>query len=299
LHDGRREYGTDVVIEAMLDVLGNRYFNTRFGYFPIPMGYINNNDEPVMFNSVNRPEVERIIIPSSWVALGAMAYGSLTNHLSYSTVLVEGLNAGDFIGGSWIRQGRGTHSLPKDAAWGGQLLFSEGEEWQFGLSTYVGSSGIAGTPEDPGRLRLPTAVHAAHGRYAQRRYSVTGVYSRGRLARTAEAFARTGQVLGARTHGRYLEGDYDILPWFVKSPGRQRFRVFSRLEWLNTHASTDGALMDKPRTEQDLRILTFGASYAPKRNLMFKSNYQFRTNNFKASPVPESNLAEFGMGFIF
>lgn len=139
LQDGTREYGRDSVIEAMLDYLIHRNFNMRFGFYPLPMGYINNSDEPVMFRSVNRPEVERLIIPSSWISLGVMGFGAIprTEHFSWSLGVVGGLDAAEFQPGSWIRQGRQIHhSIPKETAAHGQISWSTGEHLQAGLSGY-------------------------------------------------------------------------------------------------------------------------------------------------------------------
>ncbi|MCW5965424.1 MAG: hypothetical protein KIT83_15415 [Bryobacterales bacterium] len=300
IHDGTREYGTDIVIEAMLDYLIHPRFNTRFGFFPLPMGYLNNNDEPVMFNSVNRPEVERVIIPSSWIMLGTMAFGKVAGNLSYSAGIVGGLDGSDFVEGTWIRQGRQIHhGIPKDFASVGQLLYRTGEDIQFGVSAYRGASGVDGTEDALERVRMPTTVFSAHGRYHKPRFSITGVATQGQLGRTAEAFERIGQVMGSRTYGYYLEADHDILPYFLKQAGNRRLKVFARTEWLNTHARTDAALLGRVRNEQDLRIVTIGANYAPKRSFVFKGNYQFRTNRFANAPVPESDVAEFGVGFIF
>lgn len=45
--------------------------------------------------------------------------------------------------------------------------------------------------------------------------------------------------------------------------------------------------------------MTLGANYRPRRNLIFKANYQFRSNFQNVSGRPESNVAEFGLGFIY
>jgi hypothetical protein len=295
-----REKGTDVVIEAMMDFLLHRHFNFRIGYFPLPIGYINNNDEPVMFNSVNRPEVERVIIPTSWVTLGLKGFGRLTPRLAYSVALVGGLDAGNFLEGSWIRQGRQVyHSIPSDYASVAQFVYYRGERFQTGISGYHGASGLGEVIGGEGRIKLPTTLGAVHARYSTSRYSLTAVASQGALGRTSDLFARTGQVLGSRTYGWYLEGDHDILPYFRRQATDRKVHVFSRYERLNTHWRIDPALAYLPRREQDLRVVTLGANYRPRRNLILKANYQFRSNFGNVSGRPESNLAEFGLGFIY
>lgn len=292
LHDGTREYGRDIVIEAMLDYLIHRNFNLRFGFYPLPMGYINNNDEPVMFRSVNRPEVERLIIPSSWISLGVMGFGAVprTESVTWSLGVVGGLDAAEFQPGSWLRQGRQIHhGLPKDAAAHGQLGWSSGEHLQVGLSGYYGQSGAA-APDAVERVRATTSLGAAHFRYAPGRASVVGVASMGGLRNTEGLYELTGRTLGARTNGMYVEPSYAFR--------NGKLPLFARFERLNTHARVAGALQPFRANEGDLRIVTTGVNYLPKRNLVFKANYQFRWNRSPFA-APEANLMEFGFGFIY
>ena len=51
---------------AHLDFLLNHWFNVRAGLVLVPMGYINEIHEPTSYFGVNRPEVERQIIPATW-----------------------------------------------------------------------------------------------------------------------------------------------------------------------------------------------------------------------------------------
>lgn len=291
LQDGTREFGRDIVIEAMVDYLVHDNFNLRFGFYPLPMGYLNNNDEPVMFRSVNRPEVERLIIPSSWISLGAMAFGGVpkTRNLSWSAGIVGGLDAAEFQPGSWIRQGRQIHhSIPRETAAHAQITWHAGEHAQIGISGYSGDSG-AERPEG-GRLKAGTRLGAAHFRYAPGRFALTGVAALGGLSNTSGIRELTGRTLGARTNGMYLEPSYTFR--------NGKLPLFARFERLNTHARVAPALQTARANEGDLRIVTLGANYLPKRNIVFKGNYQFRANR---SPFgqPDANLVEFGFGFIF
>jgi hypothetical protein len=292
LQDGTQEFGRDIVIEAMLDYLMHPYFNMRFGFYPIPIGYLNNSDEPVMFRSVNRPEVERLIIPSSWISLGMMGFGGVpgTEHFSWSAGVVGGLDAAEFRPGSWIRQGRQIHhGIPKDAAAHAQVAWSKGEHLQVGLSGYHGQSGT-GLDDGAGRLRATTSLGALHARYVAGHASLVGVATMGGLGNTEGIHALTGRTLGARTNGAYVEPSYTFR--------NGKFPIFARFETLNTHARVTQSLDRFRADERDLRITTVGANYQPKRNLVFKGNYQFRHNRSPFSS-PEANLIEFGFGFIY
>ncbi len=294
LHDGRQEIGNDIVVEAMVDWILRPSFNLRFGYFPLPMGYLNNNDEPVMFRSVNRPEVERLIIPSSWIMPGAMAFGALGEKASWSLGVVEGLRADDFIASSWVRQGRG-HGLPKDAAAFGQAMVVPSDKLQMGLSGYGGHSG-APLPGG-GRLRLPTYLGAAHVHYRGDPWQVTAVAAKGALGRTPQLYELTGELLGNRTYGWYFEPSYNLLPRLRGKQGKAQVPVFLRYERLNTRQRVAEPLRRRHNGSDQLRITAVGLNYLPKRHLAFKANYQFR--RVPAGGRRQPNLMEFGIGFVY
>jgi hypothetical protein len=291
LQNGTQEFGNDIVIEAMLDYLIKPEINLRFGFYPITIGYINNNDEPVMFRSVNRPEVERLIIPSSWISLGVMAFGAVprTRNFSWAGGVVAGLDAAEFQPGSWIRQGRHLGGVPRDPSAVGQLLYQPREDFQFGLSGYAGNSG-APLPDSSGRLKAPTSIGAVHSRYRRGPFTIVGVGTAGSLGNTAGIYELTDRPIGARTYGWYVEPSYAIR--------RGKLPLFARVERLNTHARVDSSLQAVREGEKDLRIFTLGANYLPRPNIVLKANYQLRKNN---SPFggPEPNMFEMGFGFIF
>lgn len=142
LHDGTREGHAEFIIEAFMDFILHDAFKARAGFFPLTIGYVNNNDEPVMFYSVNRSEVERIIIPSSWIELGVMFYGNISNNLSYALALSQGLNSASYLSGTWIRQGREIRlDIPQSLTFNPQLNFTGIENITLSTSAYLGNSG--------------------------------------------------------------------------------------------------------------------------------------------------------------
>jgi hypothetical protein len=296
LHDGTREVGNDIVIEAMLDFVIHQRVNVRLGYSPLPIGYINNNDEPVMFFSVNRPEVERLILPTSWISLGAMAFGRLPGHVDYFVGRVGGLNSSEFIGASWVRQGRQIHhGVPEDFAWVGKVERPFAEGLVAGVSGYRGGSGD-GRTVDGRDVRGLLSIGSAHAKFETRDLRLLGVSTWGTLRDTEDIHALTGEVLGRRTYGYYLEAGHDLLPLLGRRSETKKAPIFARYERLNTHRRVADALRHVPRVENDLRVVTVGANYSPRRSLVFKANYQFQRN---FSRPEEGNRAELGVGFIY
>ncbi|MEA1920198.1 MAG: hypothetical protein U9N52_10185 [Campylobacterota bacterium] len=86
--------GDTVAVEFMyLDFLINSAFNIRLGHLLVPMGLVNVRHEPTLFNTVQRPEVERYILPSTWHENGVLAYGSIgESGLNYTAGFVNALN---------------------------------------------------------------------------------------------------------------------------------------------------------------------------------------------------------------
>ncbi len=93
-HGANAEDGGEVVIEFMyLDFLLQKEINLRLGHVLVPMGLINLRHEPTLFNTVQRPEVENKLIPSTWHENGALAYGRFENlGLEYTAGVINALN---------------------------------------------------------------------------------------------------------------------------------------------------------------------------------------------------------------
>ena len=108
-----------------LDFALSPEFNIRAGSMLIPVGHINEFHEPNRFLTVERPDLHKYVIPTSWSGGGAGIFGSLSNGLNYRLYLVNSLqsvrattaSAGDGNGNggaalqfkdtSGIRSGRG------------------------------------------------------------------------------------------------------------------------------------------------------------------------------------------------
>lgn len=323
LHYKDLESHHEIVIEAFVDYLFKEQLKARFGFYPLTIGYVNNNDEPVMFYSVNRSEVERLITPSTWIEFGAMLYGNIDRNWSYALGFSQGLNSRNYLSGSWIRQGREVRFGPlRSIAVNPQLTYTDRKGLTVSASGYYGNSGqgdevmtASGLSEIKGRIDLTTAyIKYDRGNF---RFITVGTY--GKLGDTEKIFERTkdeagenGQVLGSRTFGYLFETGFDVLPYLQKSktlrPHKKTFlydnhdmklSFFGRYERLNTHRQIHRSLMHLPRNESNMRIYTVGVNFNTKENIVLKANYQFRRNLSSTDPEPVKNIVETGVGFIF
>ncbi|MFC4870626.1 hypothetical protein [Negadavirga shengliensis] len=330
LHDGDREAHAEFLFEAFLDYLWRDYLKVRFGYFPLPIGYVNNNDEPVMFYSVNRAEVERLITPTTWIEFGAMFYGNITRDLSYSLGVSQGLNAAGYLSGTWIRQGREiTFGIPKSLSLSPKFIYNGIPNLSLSVSGFFGDSGqerVISREGEERTVNAPVRIGTGYAKYETGKWRIVAIGTTGSLGNTADIFqlsydeTGTAQIMGDKTYGYLFELGHDILPYFKKRKeeksgflyhtGEFKLPVFLRFERLDTHFRYNEGLIPPQGptifpirhqlTHNDLRIWTIGANFNLKENIVLKGNYQFRKNlNTGPGSFEEGDRLEFGFGFIF
>lgn len=326
LHDGNRELEWDAIPEIFADFTIHPAFNVRVGTAQVPIGYINNNDEPIEFFSVNRPEVERVIIPSQWIELGVQVYGKIGPRSHWMLHAFRGNDGRKFYEATWVRRGRHPAFDYFAPAFAFQLQTSPIDHLELSASTVVMESGTRSEIDFDGRterVRAPTTLTSAWARYESGDLHLMALGVVGTMAQTDKMFDLTeqygdngGQVFGRQTYGAYVEVGWDILPLlrgrqertgrsFFHRANEMKLPLFFRYERLDTHASVDANLErrvgpDAPIIRSNLDVVTVGFNFNTRKNLLFKANYQFRHNR---SGIPgitdEGNRFEAGMGFIF
>jgi hypothetical protein len=316
MNDGTNERHFEFQPEVFADFLFSEKFNLRLGTHQAQIGYINNSDEPVMFYTVNRPEVERIIIPSTWIDLGVMTYGKINKDFKWSASLYQGLDPTDLRGATWIRRGRAdalrfnfegftaNSSLKYTGLKNTELVLN-------GLYSKIGKANISSN----------TYLLSSYVRREYKNWSFMALGAIGGSDNTQGLFEITrqasidnvGQVLGRNVYGFYTEVGYNIWP-FLKGNRKSandiknllvrsseiKLPIFIRYERLNTHNRIDESLINEPIFKSDLTAITIGANFNPRRNIVIKTNYQFRNNKAPlADGSFEGNRFEIGLGFIF
>lgn len=324
-NDGTEESDFEYFPEFFIDFLINKRFNVRIGTHQPGIGYINNNDEPILFYSVNRPEVERMLIPSQWIDLGLMTYGHLNDNFKWSASIYQGLDAENLNGSTWIRRGRDKALRFNFDSYllNGKLLYTGIENTELSVSGLYSPVGLGNTIERNGAIenvRANTYLGSAYARYTYKNLSLMALGVFGNVSNTDQLFYLTQnssigpQVIGSEILGFYAEASYDILPllgfkkqkddakndnFFFK---REEFKLplFARIERLDTHRSVHELLRDQEILRSNLTTLTLGANFNTRRNIVFKANYQFRWNK-ETLPTGEfeGDRIEVGLGFIF
>jgi hypothetical protein len=316
MNDGREEQHFEFQPEVFADFLFSEKFNLRLGTHQAQIGYINNSDEPVMFYTVNRPEVERIIIPSTWIDLGVMTYGKFNKNLKWSSSLYQGLDPTGLRGATWMRRGRA------DALRFNFEGFTANSSLKYtGLKdTELAINGLF-SKMGKGEISSNTYLVSSYVRKEYKNWSFMALGALGGTDNTQGLFELTrqssvnnvGQVLGSTVYGYYTEVGYDIWPLlkgkrdakdvknnFLVKGNEIKLPLFIRYERLNTHSKIDESLAAEPIFQSDLTAITIGANFNPRRNIVIKTNYQFRNNKAPlADGSFEGNRFELGLGFIF
>lgn len=287
--------GGEVSVEfAALDFFINDMANVRAGMVLMPMGFINQIHEPPFFFGNNRPEVERRIIPSTWREIGAGLFGELAPGLTYTTYVVNGMNADNFSS-SGIRSGRqsGAQAKAEDLAYVGRLDYAPDylPGVTIGGSAYIGNSG-QNKLYNGHKLDVTTQLYEAHLQWKYRGLEFRTLGSFGRIGDAAALSAAKGTTIGSENYGWYSEVGYDILP-HIFPDSTQYLAPFFRYEKMDTLASVPVGFADD--LSKDLEIFQIGMNYKPIPNVVIKADY--RNFNQKAGTSPDDfNL---GVGFIF
>lgn len=160
-----------------LDFLLDPKFNVRAGTVLIPVGFLNEFHEPVLFWTVERPVIQTRVIPTSWNGTGGGFFGTFGNFLggmNYRLYAVNSLQSvreagyssgsgngaggasGRFRASSGIRSGRlqANNAIAEDIAITGRIEFSNLlPGFQLAGSFYTGNS-THGLMEENGRTTL-------------------------------------------------------------------------------------------------------------------------------------------------
>lgn len=291
---GDEEKGEVSVEFAALDFFFNPMVNARAGLVLMPMGFINQIHEPPFYFGNNRPEVERRIIPSTWRENGAGLFGELLPGLTYTTYVVNGMNAADFTSNG-IRDGRqsGSEALAEDLAFTGRMDYAPPvlPGLTVGGSMYLGNSG-QNQEFDGKKVDVFTQLYEGHLQWKYRGLEFRTLGAWGHISDAAVLSAAKGQTIGSQNFGWYAEVGYDILPHFIPKT-TQYLAPFFRYEILDTIAKAPtGFSDDESRSRQ---IYQIGLQYKPIPNVVIKADYR----NFEADAGYIADDFNLGLGFIF
>lgn len=283
---------------AYLDFLINPAVNVRAGSMLMPVGPLNEFHEPPLFYSVERPYVQNVIIPTTWQEGGAGIFGAPLPGLKYRLYLVSGLNGAEFTAGKGIRGGRGKvaggeeQPLSGDElAFVGRLEYTAIPGLAIGGSAY---SGGANQEADPALDGVGVTILEGDIRYRKSGFDLTGVYAQIDIDGAEKIKAKTGELVGEKLVGWYIEGAYDILrPLALQS--EKRLMAFVRYEQINTQDEVPSGFSANPKN--DRQVTTFGVAYYPITDVALKADFERWKN--EAATDNDGNRFNLGVTYMF
>ena len=285
------EHVKEVYVEqAFLSYSITDNLNLRAGLMLVPMGIVNEYHEPTTFNGVERPGMDKSIIPSTWREIGFGLNGRMDNaSLKYQLYLFNGFKSDGLGGSNGIRSGRqkgaeamwNTTNVSFDLDWYGV------NGLKLGFSGYFGDSNVDEGVDVPG---VGISMLGLDARYTKDRFGMRGQYITTSIDGSEEYNTAWESDLGSKMNGWYIETSYNLMG----SDKTERLDLFARYSNYDTHAEVAGSLTRND--EYNRNVLTTGLSWHVAKGAAFKMDYQILGNE---GPDNNTSVINFGMGFWF
>lgn len=290
------------------DLLDNLSLNA--GLMLIPMGIQNLYHEPPTFNGVERTNVDKYIIPTTWREMGIGLSGRSNAYaLNYQLMAVNGFNgysdeSGRFSGKSGLRGGRqkGAESYITYPDFSARVSYYGIQGLTLGGSIYIGDSeteaysGLDLSNENSVASADSTIIGinmiGVDARYKKGATQIRGQYIVATLDNTNQYNSKTGKDLGSKIMGYYTEIGYNLLH---NRDSEEELIAFVRYENYDTHAEVDSEMIRNDaynRTE-----VTFGLGWKFAKGAMLKADYQMLSN--ESSPDEYTGQFNFGTAIWF
>lgn len=295
------EHVKEVYVEqAFLNYSFSTAFNLRGGLMLVPMGYVNEYHEPPVFYGVERPGLDKYVVPTTWRELGIGATGNLENlSLRYQAYIFNGFisykeGEGTLRGVDGLRKGRqkGAESVIQSPNLSVKLDYYGILGLKIGVAGYFGETQTDDTSVEHSTVGV--SMIGLNATYLYRDLTLRGQYIFTSLSGTEEYNDLTGSDLGSKIDGYYLEAAYNFLPLIAKN-SQKTLSVFGRYEMYNTHADTAGALA--VNQAYDRTDITVGFDFKIAPGVVVKADYQWLTDAKEGSN--RDNLFNAGVGFMF
>lgn len=289
--------GGEVALEQVyLDYQVADALTLRSGLILPPVGIVNETHEPPTFNGVARPAFDHDVIPTTWREIGVGVLGRVPGMgaLQYRLYLVNGLLAEGFSAGEGIRGGRqeGREASFANPSLTGRLEWA-GPGLRVGGSFWYGGSADTATAVGTGTFAAPVTIVSADARFELGGLALRGVVANVSIGDAQAINLQYGNSVGRRIAGGYAEAAYDLLRHVApRSP--QKLLAFVRHERFNTHAAVPVGTARDPALAR--RITTFGLSYKPTYNTVFKGDYQLLRN---PAGTGAGEILSLGVGYQF
>ncbi len=301
--DNNRSDGEVKIEFATIDFLINDWINFRAGIILSPLGKFNLVHDSPILDLVDRPLVNRRVIPTTLSESGAGFFGTFylgeKSKLDYQIYAVngfEGLTAegeSRFSTGGGTRGGRGSQKIDfnGDPSVVGRLAYSPFLGLEFGGSFHYG-------PYDEKNDNDLTII-ALDTTYQNGPFEFVGEFANAFLEQDSFTRGKNSEgdtvtdVVPDNMWGYYIEPRYHFMPEWLQTVAPTIFREESTftsvIRW--EQLDLDGAKTDR---------LTFGLNFRYTEDTVFKVDYQINTTTKEDEPSESNNnTLLFGMATYF
>jgi hypothetical protein len=300
------DQGEAEVEQAYLNFQLSSAASLRAGLFLMPFGFINRSHEPPTYYGVERNEVERRIIPSTWREGGVSLYGSTPFGLDYDVGVTTGFDVAklDDAGAPL-----GSTHQELQLAHAANLSVYGSVDWRglpgldVGGGVFTGDTGQknADFRSDPSQpdfrgVSARMTLWDAHARYQSNGFDMQAVYTQGTFSQAArldaailaynQANGTDRPVVPSAFYGWLVQGAYTYT--FTND---MAVSPFLRYERYDTQASLPLDLVADPANRD--KILTMGLSFRPLSDVVVKADYQKFFDN------SENDRINLGLGYMF
>jgi hypothetical protein len=281
---------------AYIDYMHSAPFNARTGLILIPSGLVNQLHEPTAFLGARRPDVDDVIIPTTWREIGTGFYGTC-GPVSYQFYGVNGLNAAGYTADEGIHEGsqEGSEALAKSWAFAGRVDFTAMPGLLAGASVFSGDAGQGQFTPSGQKISALTTLVEGHVDWRWRGLWLRGIYAHTTIQQ-ADLVNQLNNFEGDESVGSVQEGWYGQLGFDVLSlvsGSRMNLIPFLRYEQYDTQAAVPAGYARNPAN--DVEELTLGLAFQPIPQLILKADWQQRHNAAKTGV----NVWNASLGYVF
>jgi hypothetical protein len=294
LVEGLEEAGEVELEQAYIDVLIKPSFNLRGGMLLVPVGIINERHEPPVFQGVERPFVDTVIIPTTWFDVGAGAHGRIGAGLSYRAYVMAPLDATEFSADEGLRGGiqKGSEANVRNVALTGRVEFTQLRGLTVGVSGWRGDSGF-----NVPRLNPVVGVAEVDARYRRRGWEARAQFARvfigdaGPLNDALTLLIGVSPNVAEQLQGYYLEARklFGLPKW------GHEVAVFARYEDFDTQFRMPEGY--EPIPEFNRRAVWVGGTYYLDPDVALKFDYTHQMNDGTIRRAPRT--INVGLGWWF
>lgn len=260
--------------QAYIRMAWTEKFNTDAGVFLMPVGILNETHEPNTFYGVERNNVEKYIIPSTWWEGGIKGTYRTEAGFTFDGTISSGLDIED----GYMRGGRQkvSQATNDEAALAGRVKYTGIAGLEVAASVLYQDDLDQTTGADYSGLLSTTHIN-----YTTGGFSIRALYARWDLDGDIDSDAE-------EQYGYYIEPSYR---WEL-SEKYGDLGVYARFSDYEYFREKDGGLLEN-------KIYEVGVNYWPTDNVVFKLDYQDTNDADQFQKDDIDSVVNLGVGYQF